>query len=211
MVKKYLHGIIILLLAFSCLSFSQTKFSRYDAKPTVALFTFEGTGMKDEDVALYTGYLRLELHQTKSFILVEKNQINELLSEKKYDRIDCNKSDCAIEIGRLIGIKKAIVGSFELVADTCVISGQLLDIESREAEKTATRTYIGDLDDINPYVQIMAWEFAGLDAPKDILAIVDHQEEPEIKNRWKWLSWIIKPFNYIANRAREFLPSSSTK
>ena len=198
-------------MAFSCPSFSQTKFSRYDAKPTVALFTFEGKGMKDEDAALYTGHLRLALHQTKSFVLVEKNQINELLSEKKYDRVDCNQSDCAIEIGRLIGIKKAIVGSFELVADTCVISGQLLDIESREAEKTATRTYIGDLEGIDPYVQIMAWEFAGLDTPKDILAIVEPAEEPEKQSRWNWLSWIIKPFNYIANRAREFLPSSSTK
>ena len=86
--------------------------------------------MQDEDIALYTGYLRLELHQTKSFILVEKNQINELLREKEYDRMDCKTMDCAIEIGKLIGIKKAIVGSFELAADTCKISGQLINIDN---------------------------------------------------------------------------------
>ena len=201
---------ILFLLLFGQAS-SQTKLNRYDAKPTLALFTFEGAGMQDEDIALYTGYLRVELHKTKSFILVEKNQINELLREKKYDRMDCKTMDCSIEIGKLIGIKKAIVGSFELAADTCKISGQLINIDSSKSEKSATRTYIGELEGIVPYVQVIAWELADIEAPKDILSIVNPKEEVENQSRWRWLAWIIKPVNYIANRAREFLSSSSTK
>ena len=104
---------ILFLLLFGSAS-SQTKLNRYDAKPTLALFTFEGTGMQDEDIALYTGYLIVELHKTKSFILVEKNQINELLREKKYDRMDCKTMDCAIEIGKLIGITPAITTAGDL-------------------------------------------------------------------------------------------------
>ena len=126
-------------------------------------------------------------------------------------RDSCKDMDCAIEIGKLIGIKKAIVGSFELVADTCNISGQLINIDSSEAEKSVTRTYIGELEGIVPYVQVMAWELADIEAPKDILFIVNAKEEVENQIRWKWLGWIIKPVNYIANRIREFLPSSSTK
>ena len=206
-----MHKIIILCLLLFGQASSQTKLNRYDAKPTLALFTFEGAGMQDEDIALYTGYLRVELHKTKSFILVEKNQINELLREKKYDRMDCKTMDCSIEIGKLIGIKKAIVGSFELAADTCKISGQLINIDSSKSEKSATRTYIGELEDIVPYVQVIAWELADIEAPKDILSIVNPKEEVENQSRWKWLAWIIKPVNYIANRAREFLSSSSTK
>ena len=103
--------------------------------------------MKDEDVALYTGFLRLELHQTKSFILVERIQLNELLNDKKYDRMDCNSSDCAVEIGKLVGIKKVITGSFNVVADTCLIAGQLIDVETKEPEKSVERTYIGKLED----------------------------------------------------------------
>ena len=206
-----MRKIAILFLLFFGQASSQTKLNRYDAKPTLALFTFEGTGMQDEDIALYTGYLRLELHQTKSFILVEKNQINELLREKKYDRMDCKTMDCSIEIGKLIGFKKAIVGSFELVADTCKITGQLINIDSSKSEKSVARTYIGELEGIVPSVQVVAWELADIEAPKDILSIVNPKEEVENQSRWKWLGWIIKPVNYIANRAREFLPSSSTK
>mgnify|MGYP002016649715 CR=1 FL=1 len=168
--------------------------------------------MTDEDIALYTGFLRLEIHQTKSYVLVERIQINELLNEKKYDKMDCNSSDCAVEIGKLIGIKKVITGSFNVVADTCIIAGQLIDVETKEPDKSVERTYIGKLEDMNPYIQIMAWEFAGLDTPKDILDIVEKPEEEVVEDKkWKWVKWIIKPFNYIANRVREFLVSPSSK
>ena len=201
----------LVLAIFSILT-SQSRPSRYEAKPTLALFSFSAEGMIDEDVALYTGFLRLELHQTKSFILVERIQINELLNEKNYDRMDCNTSDCAVEIGKLVGIKKVITGSFNVVADTCLIAGQLINVETKEPEVSVERTFIGELEDINPYIQIMAWEFAGLDAPKDILEIVEKPDEgTEEEKKSIWAKWIIKPVNYIANRIREFLFSSSSE
>tara|TARA_B100001079_G_C16203929_1_gene422723 strand:+ start:131 stop:754 length:624 start_codon:yes stop_codon:yes gene_type:complete len=201
----------LVLAIFSILT-SQSRPSRYEAKPTLALFSFSAEGMIDEDVALYTGFLRLELHQTRSFILVERIQINELLNEKNYDRMDCNTSDCAVEIGKLVGIKKVITGSFNLVADTCLIAGQLINVETKEPEVSVERTFIGELEDINPYIQIMAWEFAGLDAPKDILEIVEKPDEgTEEEKKSIWAKWIIKPVNYIANRIREFLFSSSSE
>ena len=201
----------MVLAIFSILT-SQSRPSRHVAKPTLALFSFSSEGMIDEDVALLNGFLRLELHQTKSFILVERIQINELLNEKNYDRMDCNTSDCAIEIGKLVGIKKVITGSFNVVADTCLIAGQLINVETKESEVSVERTFIGDLEDINPYIQIMAWEFAGLDAPKDILEIVQKPDEAmEVEKKSIWTKWIIKPVNYIANRIREFLFSSSSE
>ena len=201
----------LVLAIFSILT-SQSRPSRYEAKPTLALFSFSAEGMIDEDVALYTGFLRLELHQTRSFILVERIQINELLNEKNYDRMDCNTSDCAVEIGKLVGIKKVITGSFNVVADTCLIAGQLINVETKEPEVSVERTFIGELEDINPYIQIMAWEFAGLDAPKDILEIVEKPDEgTEEEKKSIWAKWIIKPVNYIANRIREFLFSSSSE
>ena len=201
-----------LVLAIFSIVTSQSRPSRYEAKPTLALFSFSAEGMIDEDVALYTGFLRLELHQTRSFILVERIQINELLNEKNYDRMDCNTSDCAVEIGKLVGIKKVITGSFNVVADTCLIAGQLINVETKEPEVSVERTFIGELEDINPYIQIMAWEFAGLDAPKDILEIVERPDEAtEEEKKSIWAKWIIKPVNYIANRIREFLFSSSSE
>jgi hypothetical protein len=126
--------------------------------------------------------------------------------------MDCNTSDCAIEIGKLVGIKKVITGSFNVVADTCIIAGQLINVETKEPEKSAERTFIGKLEDMNPYVQVMAWEFAGLDIPKDILKVVEKPEEiMEEDEKSIWTRWIIKPFNYIANRVREFLGSRSAK
>ena len=58
----------------------------------------------------------------------------------------------------------------------------------------------------------MAWELAGLDTPKNILKIVEKPEEEAAEDtKWKWVKWVIKPVNYIANRVREFLVSPSSK
>jgi len=192
------------------LTYSQNKVTRYDAKPTLALFTFENDSLPIEDLAFYTQLLELELNHTKSFIIVEQNQIYELLNEKGYDRIDCTSKDCAYEIGRIIGFKKAITGSLKIQADTCIISAELMNIQSQEGEVKSERTYVGEIKNINPYIQIMAWEFAGLDAPKDILEIVEKPDEvTDEEKKSIWAKWIIKPVNYIANRIREFLFSSS--
>ena len=191
---------------------AQTKQTRYDAKPTLALFTFKNDSLPVEDLATYAEILKLELHHTKAFIIVEQNQIYELLNEKGYDKIDCITNDCAYEIGRLIGFKKAITGSLEINADTCIVNGELLNIETQSSEIQSVRKYIGEMEKISPYIQIMAWEFASLDPPKDIKSIVEKDNNPEQKkSRWRWIKWAIKPFNYIANRVRDFLPLPSTE
>lgn len=193
-------------------AYAQSKVTRYNAKPTLALFTFKNDSLPVEDLATYAEILKLELHHTKAFIIVEQNQIYELLNEKGYDKIDCITNDCAYEIGRLIGFKKAITGSLEINADTCIVNGELLNIETQSSEIQSVRTYIGEMEKISPYIQIMAWEFASLDPPKDIKSIVEKDNNPEEKkSRWRWIKWAIKPFNYIANRVRDFLPLPSTE
>ena len=58
----------------------------------------------------------------------------------------------------------------------------------------------------------MATPWGGRRTPKDILDIVEKPEEEVVEDKkWKWVKWIIKPFNYIANRVREFLVSPSSK
>ena len=50
--------------------------------------------MKDEEVALYTGYLNLNYTKQNHLFLL-KIQIDELMREKDYDKIDCKTADCA--------------------------------------------------------------------------------------------------------------------
>ena len=102
-------------------------------------------------------YLIFQLGNTKSLIMVEQNQIDEVILDNNYQNRDCKSEDCGIEIGKLLGIKNIIVGSLNKIADTCSIKAQMINVIEGEAEKTVEQIYIGDIEEILPTIDIKAW------------------------------------------------------
>ena len=192
------------MFIISCL-FSQV--SRYNAKPTVAVFSFEQEGLQQEDYEMFMELLKSELQNTKALIMVDQNQIDEVILEKNYQNRECKSQDCGIEIGKLIGIKNIIVGSLNQVADTCKIQAQLVNVIEGETEKSVEKTHIGDINGILPKIEIAAWELANLEPTQDMLSAAgllteDLEEKP---NDSRWPMWLNKAVNYIANRWQGFL------
>ena len=192
------------MFIISCL-FSQV--SRYNAKPTVAVFSFEQEGLQQEDYEMFMELLKSELQNTKALIMVDQNQIDEVILEKNYQNSECKSQDCGIEIGKLIGIKNIIVGSLNQVADTCKIQAQLVNVIEGETEKSVEKTHIGDINEILPKIEIAAWELANLEPTQDMLSAAgllteDLEGKP---NDSRWPMWLNKTVNYIANRWQGFL------
>ena len=192
------------MFIISCL-FSQV--SRYNAKPTVAVFSFEQEGLQQEDYEMFMELLKSELQNTKALIMVDQNQIDEVILEKNYQNSECKSQDCGIEIGKLIGIKNIIVGSLNQVADMCKIQAQLVNVIEGETEKSVEKTHIGDINEILPKIEIAAWELANLEPTQDMLSAAgllteDLEEKP---NDSRWPMWLNKTVNYIANRWQGFL------
>ena len=113
--------ILILLLFFSSI---YGQISRYDAKPTLAVFNFEGKAISDDNMTLLLDTLISELYKTNAFIMVEEHQMNEIILEQKYDNLDCRDQGCGIEIGMILGIKNIIIGTFEQIADSTIMKLQ---------------------------------------------------------------------------------------
>ena len=184
-----------------------SQVSRYNAKPTVAVFSFEQEGLQQEDYEMFMELLKSELQNTKALIMVDQNQIDEVILEKNYQNSECKSQDCGIEIGKLIGIKNIIVGSLNQVADTCKIQAQLVNVIEGETEKSVEKTHIGDINEMLPKIEIAAWELANLEPTQDMLSAAgllteDLEEKP---NDSRWPMWLNKTVNYIANRWQGFL------
>ena len=157
----------ILILIF--LSGLNAQISRYDAKPTLAVFNFKSKAVSDENVTLMLDSLIYELYKTNAFIMVEEHQINEIILEQKYDNLDCRDQGCGIEIGIILGIKNIIVGSFEQIADSTTMKASMINVKNRETKKSVDKAYQGKLEDFFPLIQISAWEFADLEPPNNLL------------------------------------------
>ena len=193
----------ILILIF--LSGLNAQVSRYDAKPTLAVFNFKSKAVSDENVTLMLDSLIYELYKTNAFIMVEEHQINEIILEQKYDNLDCRDQGCGIEIGIILGIKNIIVGSFEQIADSTTMKASMINVKNRETKKSVDKAYQGKLEDFLPLIQIAAWEFADLEPPNKLLkkaGLLTEEKDDDLFFK-KWFRWIMNQVTSISDRFRK--------
>ena len=193
----------ILILIF--LSGLNAQISRYDAKPTLAVFNFKSKAVSDENVTLMLDSLIYELYKTNAFIMVEEHQINEIILEQKYDNLDCRDQGCGIEIGIILGIKNIIVGSFEQIADSTTMKASMINVKNRETKKSVDKAYQGKLEDFFPLIQISAWEFADLEPPNKLLkkaGLLTEEKDDDLFFK-KWFRWIMNQVTSISDRFRK--------
>ena len=193
----------ILILIF--LSGLNAQISRYDAKPTLAVFNFKSKAVSDENVTLMLDSLIYELYKTNAFIMVEEHQINEIILEQKYDNLDCRDQGCGIEIGIILGIKNIIVGSFEQIADSTTMKASMINVKNRETKKSVDKAYQGKLEDFSPLIQIAAWEFADLEPPNKLLkkaGLLTEEKDDDLFFK-KWFRWIMNQVTSISDRFRK--------
>jgi hypothetical protein len=162
-------------------------------KVTAAVLDFEGAGINKMEAVTLTQRLGSELVKTNVLIMVERNQMNEIMEEQGFQQSGCTSAECAAEIGALLGVQKMITGSFGKIGNTYTIDARMFSVETGQTEKTVTKTYKGEVDDLLTQIEIVAWELVGLEPPDELkkkAGIVT--EEPKVVNKSgvkKWLLW----------------------
>lgn len=81
--------------------------------------------------------LRTELLRTRKYLVLERSQMKEILKEQGFQKSGCTKSDCAVEIGRLIGVDVLLAGTATKVDGSYFLSVRLIDVETGSVLKSA--------------------------------------------------------------------------
>ena len=76
-----------------------------EGKQTVALLEFEGRGISQLEAKTLTDRLMSEMVNTDAVIMVERNQMDEILNEQGFQQSGCTSSECAAEVGALLGVQ----------------------------------------------------------------------------------------------------------
>tara|TARA_Y100000741_G_scaffold295133_1_gene235648 strand:+ start:199 stop:825 length:627 start_codon:yes stop_codon:yes gene_type:complete len=193
---------ILILLSLSCIN---AQISRYDAKPTLAVFNFEGKAISDDNMTILLDTLISELYKTNAFIMVEEHQMNEIILEQKYDNLDCRDQRCGTEIGMILGIKNIIIGSFEQIADSTIMKASIIHVKNRETKKSVNKAKQGELEGLFPLIQIAAWEFADLEPPNKLLkkaGLLTEEKDDDLFFK-KWFRWVMNQVSRISDRFRK--------
>lgn len=97
--------------------------------------------------------LSSKLASLPNVVVIERGQINKLLQEQRLQASGFVDTETAVELGKIIGIKKAVTGSYQVSAAKILISARVVDVET--AETSAGFEAQGNVDDIfNQYTNL---------------------------------------------------------
>jgi hypothetical protein len=130
-----------ILFTTSALLFAQSK------KERIAVVELRGEISESESAALTDKVLN-EILKSDNYLVFERSQMEDILREQGFQQTGCTNTECAIEIGQLLGVKKIVFGNIGKVGKIYSISLKMVNVETGEIEKSTSIESKGTLEDV---------------------------------------------------------------
>jgi len=130
----------ISLLLFIGLAWGQSK--------TIAVLEFEGKGVSQSETSTLTDRLRDEIFKTGVYNVLERGLMDDVLKEQGFQQTGCTTSECAVEVGNMLGVQQMIGGSIGKVGNIYTVSARVIDVETGEVLKSANYDLVGGIEEL---------------------------------------------------------------
>ena len=98
---------------------------------SIAVLEFEGKDISNSEASILTDRLRNELFKSGNYKILERSLMEEILEEQGLQQTGiCNSSDCAVEIGNMLGVEQLVGGSIGKIGNLFTISARIIDVET---------------------------------------------------------------------------------
>jgi hypothetical protein len=122
------------------------------AKPPrelVAVLDLEPIDASKAEALALTDRLREELLRSGAVTLVDRGQLDAILNEQALQQSGCTSQECAVKVGRILGVRKIVAGRVNKVnAQTWLISVILVDAETAETLRAESAQHQGSYFDL---------------------------------------------------------------
>ncbi len=158
-------SVLIALLAFHGIQVSVDSASK--RVPTIAVMPFEGKLLNPEEALVLGEALTTELQSKRTMRVVERSQVEKILSEQGFQKSGaCDGSECAVEVGKLVGLDRMIVGSIGKLGQTWSMTVRMVDVQTGEILSSARDTREGKVEDLLRHsVPYLATQLTGAASP----------------------------------------------
>jgi TolB-like protein len=136
---KILIVLIITMIPFSV--FSQQK-------NTIAVMELDPVGISMNETKILSARLRTDLFNTNKYIVLEREKMEEILTEQGFQLSGCTSNECVVEVGQLLGVQQIVAGSVGKAGNLITLTIRLIDVESGRILKTATEDCRCEIEDV---------------------------------------------------------------
>ncbi len=127
--------VFCLFILFCLILTSGNMFSEEKALITAAVVEFQPSGAVSEDLAaIISEYFRTHLFGKDKYILVTRENMEEILKEQNFQISGCMSDQCVVEMGKVLGVSKIFTGTLGTVGSIYLLSIKILDVETGQIE-----------------------------------------------------------------------------
>lgn len=153
-------------------------------QPTLAVLGFEGLGISSAESAALTNRLRTHLMQARVYNVVEREKMQQIISEQDFSLTGCTSDECAVKIGEILGTRYILAGTIMKSArypnSKWFIDARLIDVQTASIVDAYDFDISGDLSNAMREMEKVAKRISGL--PMNINNSVSGTLKP--KNRY---------------------------
>jgi len=101
-------------------------------KISLAIMELTPQQVSSTDAALITDSLYTEVTKTNAFIVVERNKLQQAITELKQQQTGLTDQETAIEVGKMLNAQKVIVGSVGKLEGIFLVNIRLVDVKTSQ-------------------------------------------------------------------------------
>ncbi|MBL7895787.1 MAG: hypothetical protein JNK50_10895 [Bacteroidia bacterium] len=142
-------------------------------KQNIAVLNIDSKGVIQTSEEM--GYLvRLELEKTKTYSVLDKYEVNEVIKANDIDVNNCYSKSCLVNAGKLLKADKMLSGSVERLDEKVVISLRIIDVASGTIEKTESTEFL-NLPEIQKMIRVAVGKLVGIEPdPVLVKLLIDY-------------------------------------
>jgi len=111
----------------------------------VAVMDLDPVGATKVEASAISDRFREELLKTGKFTLVDRSQMDAVLGEQALQQTGCTSQECAVQVGKVLGVRDLIAGKVTKISDTqWQVNVTMTDVETSEALRAESLRYKGD-------------------------------------------------------------------
>lgn len=122
-------------------------------KIPLAVYGVEPQGVSSSTADILTDIVRTRLRGCGRFDLVEKSKMEEVLKLQGFQQTGCSEAECAAKVGKILNVKKMVVGGLGKLGSAYRLSLRVVDVETAVIEAEDEEKQVikeEDLDQLVP-------------------------------------------------------------
>ena len=126
----------------------------------IAVLDLDVSGRIDKSISRpLSDSIRYEIvSNMRDFEVIDRSNMEKIFKEQGFQQAVCSKPDCAVELGKILGVGKIITGTVSKIGETFYLSISLINVETGKIESIAEDTCKCEIDELIMSSKRMAME-----------------------------------------------------